>query len=677
MDREPSAHQLDGADSEWQYRGRSNSEQAELGPIPAPSGLPAQKNEGFQRFYKAVVSPTHVRVTAGGRIVPNTRGCSSPTGKWNRDKVVTESNSIRQDQTLRTPFPSGLAFQLQNYSALPPMFHSFPTAISPGLPQDGMFTWTGWPFGFGVCAPFPSPMVPASTDGPATTRSHSINGEMASGTRKVRCHSLQTGRLDMHPCHGMVLPVVDSRMGPSLSKEQSSRPQTLATPNIAQVKLPERQADTKQVESVSSTVTNSANSAKSNSVLPENDHLASTKSPAPPISSIRPSQITRKQIDVLRSSLRYLEDQLQYNKHQIDEKLIEHQAKMVRQQIQQFEQNLETQRLFEESHYPKEDKLRNTTSSSDLGAVPVASNKAGHASERSMLDVTTSVRSRNSDLVDSSTTQKTAQHTRSSSQKNDSVNQKEENDNRALPAVRKYSTLPFKAAMAPPFRPQAELGGQDIGQDFYNEKVKKGRDKGFQQNHLPGQLNYQQSMLPYFVGHMPSHFTPHTLPPYHYKYDRELTIDELKARHMYWGNSPNIFPPMLANFDGKDNYSWCKHMADVQGYPSSEDDIKPGDFTAKQDVTPVDSFKRPRHRANIAHLDAKTQSESLPARDSSATDASTFPSPRADSCIASVINLSAEGDMIDKVRSGEGLTTEDLNVSTTVPNIRRKSAVIR
>src|SRR5690349_7452768 len=40
----------------------------------------------------------------------------------------------------------------------------------------------------------------------------------------------------------------------------------------------------------------------------------------PTITSIRPSEITKKQIEGLRSSLRYYEDQLQYNRHQIDEK---------------------------------------------------------------------------------------------------------------------------------------------------------------------------------------------------------------------------------------------------------------------------------------------------------------------------------------------------------------------
>lgn len=52
-------------------------------PLSAPSGLAAQKAENFRKFFRAVVSPTHVRVTAGGRIVPNTRPPKTPQFVWN------------------------------------------------------------------------------------------------------------------------------------------------------------------------------------------------------------------------------------------------------------------------------------------------------------------------------------------------------------------------------------------------------------------------------------------------------------------------------------------------------------------------------------------------------------------------------------------------------------------
>ncbi|KAI9744867.1 MAG: hypothetical protein M1818_001792 [Claussenomyces sp. TS43310] len=59
-------------------------------PHSAPSGEHAQKAENFRRFFQAVVSPTHVRVTAGGRIVPNTRPPKQPQFTWNYDKHYFE-----------------------------------------------------------------------------------------------------------------------------------------------------------------------------------------------------------------------------------------------------------------------------------------------------------------------------------------------------------------------------------------------------------------------------------------------------------------------------------------------------------------------------------------------------------------------------------------------------------
>ncbi|KHJ30613.1 hypothetical protein EV44_g1948 [Erysiphe necator] len=56
----------------WNLRRRGSNDKSDE-PYSAPSGIIAQKTENFQKFYRAVVSPTHVRVTAGGRIVPNTK----------------------------------------------------------------------------------------------------------------------------------------------------------------------------------------------------------------------------------------------------------------------------------------------------------------------------------------------------------------------------------------------------------------------------------------------------------------------------------------------------------------------------------------------------------------------------------------------------------------------------
>ena len=73
----------------WHLRGRNSSLRSSE-PHSAPSGIANQQSKNFQRFYRAVVSPTHVRVTAGGRIVPNTHAVAQPKFDWNPDRYLFE-----------------------------------------------------------------------------------------------------------------------------------------------------------------------------------------------------------------------------------------------------------------------------------------------------------------------------------------------------------------------------------------------------------------------------------------------------------------------------------------------------------------------------------------------------------------------------------------------------------
>lgn len=75
--------------TEWQLRRRGSSDQSTQ-PTSAPPGRDAQKAENFRKFYRAVVSPTNVRVTAGGRIVPNTRAPPQPEFVWSQEQSFFE-----------------------------------------------------------------------------------------------------------------------------------------------------------------------------------------------------------------------------------------------------------------------------------------------------------------------------------------------------------------------------------------------------------------------------------------------------------------------------------------------------------------------------------------------------------------------------------------------------------
>ena len=87
---------------QWHLRQRDSSHRSSE-PHSAPSGIASQQSENFQRFYRAVVSPTHVRVTAGGRIVPNTRVIAPPKFDWNPDRCLFEPRKTFPNIDLSTP----------------------------------------------------------------------------------------------------------------------------------------------------------------------------------------------------------------------------------------------------------------------------------------------------------------------------------------------------------------------------------------------------------------------------------------------------------------------------------------------------------------------------------------------------------------------------------------------
>lgn len=77
--------------TKWLFRRRESTDRSV--PQSAPTGFAAQQAENFQRFYRAVVSPSHVRVTAGGRIVPNNRVKGPPLLQWNNERLAFETTA--------------------------------------------------------------------------------------------------------------------------------------------------------------------------------------------------------------------------------------------------------------------------------------------------------------------------------------------------------------------------------------------------------------------------------------------------------------------------------------------------------------------------------------------------------------------------------------------------------
>ncbi|ESZ94727.1 hypothetical protein SBOR_4889 [Sclerotinia borealis F-4128] len=116
----------------------------QIQPLSAPTSVALHQAENFRRFYRAVVSPTHVRVTAGGRIVPNTRAMAPPSFEHNGDKHSSETpqqtNDIQPNDNSRATSSTAGDLQGSGISiggqGLPGVHPVFPGSF---LPHYGYF----------------------------------------------------------------------------------------------------------------------------------------------------------------------------------------------------------------------------------------------------------------------------------------------------------------------------------------------------------------------------------------------------------------------------------------------------------------------------------------------------------------------------------------------------------
>ncbi|PHH92594.1 hypothetical protein CDD83_6655 [Cordyceps sp. RAO-2017] len=353
--------QLDGTDSEWKYRGRIEYEEDTAHPICGPAGFSAQKDEGFQRFYKAVVSPTHVRVTAGGRIVPNTRGSSSPTAKWSKDKTPSDaaatSKGAGREQLEHFPFPIPQA----SFGAYPPMIPGFAPGMAAAHASFPMMPWhIGVNMGgaFGMVHPQMASM--------------SMAGSMSSAVSLKSDKQSETGNSDTANSVRISPPEQFDHNRPFFYNGQWMMPHgaamfPLGMPPIAGYSVPmagqaimHPRYGMHPMMNIHAMRSDSSPYSQTAPAPGASTHVGASP---PPISSIRQSEITKRQLENLRSHLRFLEDQLQYNRHQIDEKLMEQQTQVLRQQIHLFEKNLEAQLTAEESQNSKAENTEESVSS--------------------------------------------------------------------------------------------------------------------------------------------------------------------------------------------------------------------------------------------------------------------------------------------------------------------------
>lgn len=601
---------------EWKYRGRSGSEVMVNEPLPAPTGLIAQHSEGFQRFYKAVVSPTHVRVTAGGRIVPNTRNPASPTAKRPKDTESVTNDEKAEPAPASASAPKQPAAIMQMPQPMPFFYPGYP-GMQPMHPMTGMpmpIMPPGFPF------PMPVPTAPSTTSAEEAARKENQNkkteeqktaAELQSSRPGVKLsppdqfdHTkpfMYNGQQWMFPMFPAPYPGFLGMPPPGYAGHMPGPPMMMP-PQMPMGPMMGPMGPMPPMGSMGPVGhPPSAGASSMNTAAPSSSRQSTPQPPSkPPISSIRPSQITRKQIDGLRASLKYHEDQLQYNKHQIDEADMERKIELLNHDIDRFEKVFEAQTGFEEKHYPKTDKDKDeATLSSGRSSVP--SSKTQSQSEESK----ESKESKATTMTNHSHTQpKLRKKDRSrdsvgiNSNKSSTASYSLEDSaqDRLLASMQagKKSSLPSGAARAPVFQPRsvstlscpvpsgngegwktAKVEG-GITQEQLEAAEKKLVDAGSKAWNAPQEVNGTSSQssqrvsprghdslgVPYLVGTLPRGVNPYSGHRFEYEYNRKLTDEELQARQLYFGKAPRSVSQGLPKYDGRNFYppSPAKHV---------------------------------------------------------------------------------------------------------------------
>ncbi|KAI0485419.1 hypothetical protein F4859DRAFT_511617 [Xylaria cf. heliscus] len=624
-----------GGNLQWKYRGRTGSEINSGEPLSAPTGLDKQSSEGFQRFFKAVVSPTHVRVTAGGRIVPNTRNSVSPTTKWDKERLVIDAhNSVELTKETRVepvfvpannqvPPPPMVApvFQPQSViyqqMGMPiPFYHTMQGPMQHGFP---------YPYGF---APLAAPVSNAQyfplPEGEQRT-------QIAGGIGKQN-----GGENDNKPRHAPV------KISPPEQFDQN-RPFYLngqlvfpppgmgpgpvphMVPNnhyFAPGVMPAAAHHDPRMVAVNHPNSNMSMVAGSNAPQPQPYSGVPNRNPTPqpimipsgppsgtmpPLSSIRPSEITRKQLENLRNSLKYYIGQLQFNRHQIDEPWVFAQAQKVRDGIKQFENTYHMQIRFEMEHYPNMEptpshiselvmtcntpsrppSIRHTqaSGSSHHGSIrsigPASGSKNFQLQQAGMGNRGGSKLNRAAVGINSNRTDNSTAHidaleaaviqrlsgpdatpqqkamleaiTRPLNPKHDpkpSAAQQLSSDNSSS---KESSVQPVILADNKQMQEYIQPNGPSLPKQRRGGHVVQ-HGAAYLTNANPPymtQVNGSGLAIPYLVGNYPAGVDPWTYQGHEFVYARELTEAEKQARNAYWGKLPS---KGLPKFDGKDFY---------------------------------------------------------------------------------------------------------------------------
>ncbi|KAH7635631.1 hypothetical protein B0T09DRAFT_379424 [Sordaria sp. MPI-SDFR-AT-0083] len=596
-------------DGAWVYRGRSDSDVASAEPISAPGGKVTQANEGFKRFYKAVVSPTHVRVTAGGRIVPNTRGPPSPTAKRSKESGLNENQGL-SDKTVQSKPSLGQMPFTQPFPVIAPYF--------PGCPPGFQALPAGMPF-----MPMPYGQLPPgfqfmpqafNSAGMAQMSQNSMANNKDINSAQPAGSQAQTATPgDKNDKVKITPPEFFDPSKPFMFNGQYFMPtppgptgNQMAVPSMVGVpsgvtgmtghmmqQFPGRPGGVMGAFSMSN------QGVQGSAGVPGMNHqgfsVANYKPPPipPVISSIKPSDITKKQIAGFKQSLKYHEDQLQYNRHQIDEKEMESAIQNYRALIQRFEVKLKTELEYEQSILGQSELKDNATTGSQTPKASKVDNKpAAAADSRSFSQPMQPMSSLTESQLNSKFNNNApSEFTDDDDSQSDTTHRKDygeirmkfdPEDSMTFEEFQKMTAnLPPAAAMAPSFYPgrfrslseleraRMESDRRLCGMPIEDPIPPPPIDyvEGSQSHFLgvPSRENLSSSGnksstagshygVPYLLGTLPKNVDPRHATSKDYVYSRPLTQDEMRARFLFQNNAPKDISKGLPRYDGKHFY---------------------------------------------------------------------------------------------------------------------------
>ncbi|KAL0470108.1 hypothetical protein QR685DRAFT_244284 [Neurospora intermedia] len=645
-------------EGDWVYRGRSDSDAASTEPISAPGGKVTQANEGFKRFYKAVVSPTHVRVTAGGRIVPNTRGPPSPTAKRSKESGLNENQGL-SDKTVQSSPSLGQMPFTQPFPVIAPYFAGCPPgfqAIPAGIPFMSMPYGAQLPPGFQFM-----PQAFNSTgmaQMPQNNMAHNkdVNSAQPAGSQA------QTASLgDKNDKVKITPPEFFDPSKPFMFNGQYFMPtppgataNQTAVPSMVGVpsgvtgmtghlmqQFPGRPGGVMGAFSMPNQAVQG--SAGASGINYQGYSVANYKThPIPPvISSIKPSDITKKQIAGFKQSLKYHEDQLQYNRHQIDEKEMEAAIHNYRDLIQRFEVKLKTELEYEQSVLGQSEPKDNATTGSQTPKASEIASKPAVAANRNLSQPMSSLTE--SQLNSKFNNKAASEYTEDEesqpdlTQRNDygEIRMKfDPEDSMTFEEFQKMTAnLPPAAAAAPAFYPgrfrslselerarmesDRRLSGIPVEDPIPPPPIDyvEGSESHFLGVPSRENLSYFGSKpsttasnygVPYLLGALPKNVDPRSATSEDYVYSRPLTNDEIRARWLFQNNAPKDVSKGLPRYDGKHFYPAASSSVAESTVPDSPQMRSPrSGGTVRPDeyrLTRSDPFNpsNPFHRGELA-----------------------------------------------------------------------------